>query len=38
MISIRLPLWLRITSLAGVVILMSGASFFAYRYYVGRSP
>jgi TRAP-type uncharacterized transport system substrate-binding protein len=33
MISIRIPLWLRIVSLVGVVILVTAASLFAYRYY-----
>jgi TRAP-type uncharacterized transport system substrate-binding protein len=33
MTSMRLPLWLRSVLLAGLVILASGASFFAYRYY-----
>jgi TRAP-type uncharacterized transport system substrate-binding protein len=33
MVSIKLPLWLRIVSLAGVVILLTGAGLFAYRYY-----
>jgi TRAP-type uncharacterized transport system substrate-binding protein len=33
MISVKLPLWLRFVLLAGVVVLASGASLFAYRYY-----
>ena len=33
MISIKLPLWLRLVLLVGVVILASGAGLFAYRYY-----
>ena len=33
MISIKLPLWLRAVSLAGVAIVAIGASLFAYRYY-----
>ena len=31
--SMKLPIWLRFTLLAGVVILTAGASLFAYRYY-----
>ncbi len=31
--SLKVPLWLRIVSLVGVVILVTGASLFAYRYY-----
>jgi len=31
--SIKLPLWLRLVLLVGVVILASGAGLFAYRYY-----
>ena len=33
MTSIKLPLWLRLVLLVGVVILASGAGLFAYRYY-----
>jgi TRAP-type uncharacterized transport system substrate-binding protein len=33
MISIKLPLWLRAVSLAGVAVVAIGASLFAYRYY-----
>jgi len=33
MISIKLPLWLRAVSLAGVAIVAIGASLLAYRYY-----
>jgi TRAP-type uncharacterized transport system substrate-binding protein len=33
MISIRLPLWLRAVSLAGIAIVAIGASLLAYRYY-----
>lgn len=33
MISIRMPLWLRIVSLLGVVILVTGGSLLAYRWY-----
>jgi TRAP-type uncharacterized transport system substrate-binding protein len=33
MVSIKLPFWLRAVSVAGVVILLTGASLFAYRYY-----
>ena len=33
MIPIKLPFWLRIVSLVGVVILVTGAGLFAYRYY-----
>jgi hypothetical protein len=33
MISTRMPLWLRVVSLVGVVILVTGAGLFAYRYY-----
>jgi TRAP-type uncharacterized transport system substrate-binding protein len=33
MISIRMPLWLRIVSLIGVTILVTGAALFGYRYY-----
>jgi TRAP-type uncharacterized transport system substrate-binding protein len=31
--SIRLPLWLRLVLIAGVVVLASGAGLLAYRYY-----
>ena len=34
MISIRMPLWLRVVSLVGVVVLVTGAGLYAYRYYV----
>ena len=33
MISVKLPLWLRAVSLAGVAVVAIGASLFAYRYY-----
>jgi TRAP transporter TAXI family solute receptor len=33
MISIKLPLWLRAVSLAGVAVVAIGASLLAYRYY-----
>jgi len=33
MISIRMPLWLRVVSLIGIAILVSGAALFGYRYY-----
>ena len=33
MISIRMPLWLRVVSLFGVIILVTGASLLAYRWY-----
>jgi TRAP-type uncharacterized transport system substrate-binding protein len=33
MISIRMPLWLRVVSLIGVAILVTGAALFGYRYY-----
>jgi len=33
MTSIRIPFWLRIVSLVGVVILVTAAGLFAYRYY-----
>ncbi len=33
MISIRMPLWLRVVSLLGVIILVTGASLLAYRWY-----
>lgn len=33
MVSIRLPLWLRVVLLGGVVVLTTGASLFAYRYF-----
>ena len=33
MMSIRLPLWLRVVSLIGVVIVVTGAGLLAYRYY-----
>ena len=33
MISIRMPFWLRMVSLVGVVIVVTGAGLFAYRYY-----
>ena len=31
--SIKMPFWLRAVSLVGVVLLLTGASFLAYRYY-----
>jgi len=31
--SIKMPFWLRVVSLVGVILLLSGASFLAYRYY-----
>ena len=33
MMSIRIPFWLRVVSLVGVVVLVTGAAFFGYRYY-----
>ena len=36
MIPIKLPFRLRIVSLVGVVILVTGASLLAYRYYACR--
>jgi len=30
----RVPLWIRIVSVVGVVTLVTGATLFAYRYYV----
>lgn len=33
MVSIRLPLWLRVVLLGGVVVLAAGAGLFAYRYF-----
>jgi TRAP-type uncharacterized transport system substrate-binding protein len=33
MISIRMPLWLRVVSLIGVMVLVGGAGLFAFRYY-----
>ena len=33
MTSIKLPLWLRLVLIAGVVILAAGAGLFGYRYY-----
>ncbi len=33
MIPIRMPLWLRVVSLIGVIILVTGASLLAYRWY-----
>jgi TRAP-type uncharacterized transport system substrate-binding protein len=33
MISIRMPLWLRVVSLIGVIILGTGAGLLAYRWY-----
>ena len=33
MIPIRMPLWLRVVSLVGVIILVTGASLLAYRWY-----
>ncbi len=32
--AIKLPIWLRITVLAGLIALAAGASFLAYRWYV----
>src|SRR5215472_19073867 len=34
MVSIKLPIWLRITVVAGLTILAAAASLFAYRWYV----
>jgi hypothetical protein len=31
--SVSLPLWLRVVLLLGIVVLGTGASLFAYRYY-----
>ena len=31
---VKLPSWLRIALVAGILILISGASLFAYRWYV----
>lgn len=33
MVSLNLPLWLRLVLLVGILALTSGASLFAYRYY-----
>ena len=33
MISIRMPLWLRVVSLVGVIIVVTGAGLLAYRWY-----
>src|SRR6202021_3378244 len=33
MVSLKLPLWLRLVLLVGIVGLASGASLLAYRYY-----
>jgi TRAP-type uncharacterized transport system substrate-binding protein len=33
MIPIRMPLWLRVVSLVGVVVLVTAAGLYAYRYY-----
>jgi TRAP-type uncharacterized transport system substrate-binding protein len=33
MVSMNLPLWLRLVLLVGIIALASGASLFAYRYY-----
>jgi TRAP-type uncharacterized transport system substrate-binding protein len=33
MMSIRLPLWLRVVSLIGIVIVVTGAGLLAYRWY-----
>lgn len=33
MISIRMPSWLRVVSLIGVIVLVTGASLLAYRWY-----
>ena len=32
MVSIRLPLWLRMVSLVGIIILVTGAGLWGYRY------
>src|SRR5262249_9369289 len=32
--AIRLPIWLRITVVAGLIVLAAGAGLFAYRWYV----
>ena len=33
MVSIKMPLWLRVVSLVGVVIVVTAAGLFAYRWY-----
>jgi TRAP-type uncharacterized transport system substrate-binding protein len=33
MISIRMPLWLRVVSLVGITVLVTGAGLFGYRFY-----
>ena len=33
MISIKMPFWLRVVSIAGVAVLVTGAALFAYRWY-----
>src|SRR5215475_159193 len=33
MYSVKLPIWLRIAVVAGLVVLAAGASLFAYRWY-----
>jgi TRAP-type uncharacterized transport system substrate-binding protein len=33
MVSIRLPLWLRVVALIGVIIIVTGAGLLAYRWY-----
>jgi hypothetical protein len=33
MISIRMPFWLRIVSLLGVILICTGAGLFGYRWY-----
>ena len=33
MISVRMPLWLRVISLAGVVLLCTAAGLYGYRWY-----
>ena len=33
MMPIKMPFWLRVVSLIGVVILVTGAGLFGYRYY-----
>ncbi|MGN8544983.1 hypothetical protein ACQPTN_08390 [Bradyrhizobium sp. 13971] len=33
MISVRMPLWLRVVSLAGVVLLCTAAGLYGYRWY-----
>src|SRR5467141_1412685 len=38
MVSLTLPLWLRLVLLIGIIALASGASLFAYRYYTRPVP